>query len=93
MLNPDGASMIDVKTSADRLGHFGPEDRVRIFGGDVRGRISGAGFEVDEFTVNPADCLAIGAAAEKEIMWPWNVKTNLTSRVRDWGGVYWFSVK
>jgi hypothetical protein len=50
----------DVKTSADRLRHFGQEDHVRVYGRDVRDRIREAGFDLTEITANPADCLTMG---------------------------------
>jgi predicted SAM-dependent methyltransferase len=49
-----------VVTDADRLRHFGQEDHVRLYGRDLRERIRDAGFDLEEFSGSPADCLCMG---------------------------------
>jgi SAM-dependent methyltransferase len=50
----------NVETEADRLRHFGQEDHLRLYGRDLRDRIREAGFELNEFTASPGDCLSMG---------------------------------
>jgi hypothetical protein len=49
-----------VVTDAERRRHFGQEDHVRLYGRDLRERINHAGFDLEEFTASPADCLQMG---------------------------------
>lgn len=61
----------DVKTEADRLRHFGQEDHVRLYGRDLRDRIREAGFDLQEFTASPADCLSMGLTPGETIFLAW----------------------
>jgi hypothetical protein len=49
-----------VVTAAERLRHFGQEDHIRLYGRDLRDRIRAAGFDLQEFTASPAECLDMG---------------------------------
>jgi len=46
-----------VKTLEDRARHYGQSDHVRYYGADVRARIRGAGFALEEFTAEGPDVL------------------------------------
>jgi SAM-dependent methyltransferase len=39
-----------IQSPADRILHFGQRDHDRYFGRDIRDRIQGAGFSIEEFT-------------------------------------------
>jgi hypothetical protein len=41
----------------DRKRHYGQADHVRYYGADVRGRITAAGFALEEFTAEGPDVL------------------------------------
>ena len=47
----------DVVSPEDRKRHYGQSDHVRYYGADVRGRITGAGFALAEFTAEGPDVL------------------------------------
>ena len=49
-----------IVNEADRLRHFGQEDHVRLYGRDLRDRIRDAGFDLEEFSGSPAECLRMG---------------------------------
>lgn len=49
-----------VATTHDRDLHFGQFDHVRYYGADLRDRIRAAGFELEEFTASPTDCVSFG---------------------------------
>jgi SAM-dependent methyltransferase len=49
-----------VRTDRDRELHFGQFDHIRYYGADLRTRILSAGFALEEFTADPADCAAYG---------------------------------
>lgn len=61
----------DIKTEADRRRHFGQEDHVRMYGRDLRDRIRSAGFELEEFTATPAECLSMGLTPGETIFLAW----------------------
>jgi SAM-dependent methyltransferase len=46
-----------VAADRERNLHFGQADHVRYYGADVRDRIRGAGFELEEYSANGADCV------------------------------------
>jgi len=50
----------EVSTSRERDLHFGQFDHVRYYGADLRERIKAAGFELEEFTASPSDCVSFG---------------------------------
>jgi SAM-dependent methyltransferase len=49
-----------VITPEERKRHYGQSDHVRYYGADVRERIRGAGFHLDEFTAQGEDVLTYG---------------------------------
>jgi SAM-dependent methyltransferase len=49
-----------VVSPEDRKRHYGQSDHVRYYGADVRERIRGAGFRLDEFTAEGEDVLIYG---------------------------------
>lgn len=57
----------DLKTSADRISHFGQKDHVRYYGGDLRDRIHAAGFTVTEFTAQEPDVHTYGLLRGEKI--------------------------
>jgi SAM-dependent methyltransferase len=61
----------EVKTEAGRLRHFGQEDHVRLYGRDFRDRIREAGFDLQEFTATPGDCLDMGLMPGETIFLGW----------------------
>jgi SAM-dependent methyltransferase len=61
----------EVKTAAERLRHFGQQDHVRLYGRDLRDRIQEAGFDLQEFTASPSDCLSIGLMPGETIFLAW----------------------
>jgi len=50
----------EVETSADRLVHFGQKDHRRVYGRDLRDRLAGAGFALDEFVAVEPDVRRYG---------------------------------
>lgn len=46
----------DVKTDEGRFAHFGKDDHIRYYGSDLRERLRKAGFALEEFTAEGADC-------------------------------------
>ena len=52
----------EVTTERDRELHFGQFDHVRYYGRDIRDRITDAGFDLEEFTASPAECIEFGLA-------------------------------
>lgn len=50
----------EIRTSADRILHFGQGDHVRMYGRDLRDRIRTAGFELAEYTAVEPDVLKYG---------------------------------
>jgi SAM-dependent methyltransferase len=61
----------EVKTEAERLRHFGQEDHVRLYGRDFRDRIREAGFDLQEFTATPSNCLDMGLMPGETIFLGW----------------------
>jgi SAM-dependent methyltransferase len=56
-----------VTGARDRALHFGQGDHVRFYGSDVRGRISRAGFDLDEFTAEGEDVVKYGLLAGEKL--------------------------
>jgi SAM-dependent methyltransferase len=56
-----------VTGARDRALHFGQGDHVRFYGSDVRERISGAGFDLDEFTAEGEDVVKYGLLAGEKL--------------------------
>ena len=52
----------DVATPEARALHFGQDDHVRYYGRDVRERFTEAGFVLEEYASEPAECLEFGLA-------------------------------
>jgi len=63
------ATYEDVQITApmDRLAHFGQEDHVRMYGRDVRRRITDAGFSISEFTAGEPDVHRYGLARGEKV--------------------------
>jgi predicted SAM-dependent methyltransferase len=49
-----------ITSQHDRNLHFGQFDHVRYYGADLRDRILEAGFQLEEFTAPPQDCVEYG---------------------------------
>lgn len=56
-----------VKTPAERIRHFGQRDHVRMYGRDLRDRITAAGLALTEFTATARECLAHGLLRGEKI--------------------------
>jgi SAM-dependent methyltransferase len=56
-----------VTTPEERMRHYGQSDHVRYYGADVRDRIRGAGFKLDEFTAEGEDVLTYGLARGEKV--------------------------
>ena len=50
----------EVRSSQERLLHFGQEDHVRFYGRDLRDRIQHAGFRLEEFTATEPNVATFG---------------------------------
>jgi SAM-dependent methyltransferase len=49
-----------IQSDAERTLHFGQFDHVRYYGSDLRDRIRAAGFDLEEFSGSPEDCIKFG---------------------------------
>jgi SAM-dependent methyltransferase len=57
----------EITGDREREIHFGQNDHIRYYGGDIRERVRAAGFELSEYTANGKECIDYGLQRGEKI--------------------------